>query len=723
MSMEQLMALVPLEAALAGKEKGGRKSRWERPKTKKKGDSKWGPPEDKDFLPPPYVDLPVGMTAPQMDRFLREQRFDDLQRKLANGEFEFGDPDIRPPSPPPVYDRNGGRINTREVRVRSAMVAEQQRLTEFMVKHLPGFVPPPDWKPSKKIRRIEIPLDKYPDYNFMGIIIGPRGCNHKRLEAESGTTISVRGRGTQKEGKRDHQTEEEASMPMHVHICGDTEEAVEKALALIEPLLDPLHPAHEEFKKRGLEQLALVNGVNYSDLEQRRCPICQGTGHTAQDCPDAQELQPFKKPEVRCALCGDFGHVTMDCKLRQNGPVGVAAPPPPPPTVGRSREEQMKMDAEYRKMMSELTGDSTLDALDEPTLSSPEQPSNIARASPYASATPGAQTATPPPGVSPSFDRSSPSPYAAYGRRGGRMGGPVPPPPPMAGPPGEGMPGGFACGPTGPGAMRGRPGLGYCGSPADGPPGGFACGPTGPGAMRGRPGLGYGGRGGRMFGGDDDRNAFMRRGGPEFWRDNGDRGDGEFGSNDPRSWGRGNDGMRPGGGPGGRSPYPEIMMPPMGVPGMPPPWGGVPPPSMMGGPAMSQPSGPDGSGPGGPGPNRMGGPASGGGPNYSWAQGPFPGAFAPPVWGQHSGSIGPGSSPGASDAGGAARPAAGGRGGFEPWGFSGASGAPQEPHSGAASGTGPFPPLPMAPAGAPPPAPDADDGLDKNDDDNMDMND
>lgn len=48
---------------------------------------------------------------------------------------------------------------------------------------------------------------------------------------------------------------------------------------MIEPLLDPLHPAHEEFKKRGLEQLALVNGVNYTDLDQRRCPICQGTGH------------------------------------------------------------------------------------------------------------------------------------------------------------------------------------------------------------------------------------------------------------------------------------------------------------------------------------------------------------------------------------------------------------------------------------------------------------
>ncbi|CBZ55352.1 hypothetical protein NCLIV_057750 [Neospora caninum Liverpool] len=680
MSMEQLMALVPLEAALAGKEKGGRKSRWERPKPKKKGVSKWGAPEDKEFLPPPYVDLPVGMTAPQMDRFLREQRFDDLQRKLANGEFEFGDPDIRPPSPPPVYDRNGSRINTREVRVRSAMVAEQQRLTEFMVKHLPGFVPPPDWKPSKKVRRIEIPLDKYPDYNFMGIIIGPRGCNHKRLEAESGTTISVRGRGTQKEGKRDHQTEEEASMPMHVHICGDTEEAVEKALALIEPLLDPLHPAHEEFKKRGLEQLALVNGVNYSDLEQRRCPICQGTGHTAQECPDAQELQPFKKPEVRCALCGDFGHVTMDCKLRQNGPAGAGAPPPPPPpAAGRSREEQMKMDAEYRKMMSELTGESTLDGLDEPSLSgSPEQPSTF-RASPYASTTP-APNATPPPGVSPSFDRrSSPSPYAAYGRRGGRMGGPVPPPPPLPGRPAECFPGGFACG---------------SGAP-----------------LRGRPGLGYPGRG-RGFGRDEDeRNAFMRRGGDFAWRDGpaGDR-DGEFGP-DARAWGRGGDMPGPA---RGRPPFPEIMMPPMGMPGM--PWGAVPPGGMMGHP-IGPPSGPDGGGAGGPGGSRMGGATSASAPN-AWSQPPFASPFAP-GWG-----AGP-QAGGASDGGGAApaqpqQPFGGPAGFLNPWGY--AQAGLSQPGSHGVSGTGLA--LPTAPAGAPPPAPDADDGgFDKNDDDNMDMND
>lgn len=62
----------------------------------------------------------------------------------------------------------------------------------------------------------------------MGLIIGPRGCNHKRLETESGAQISIRGKGTQKEGKRsDHQTDEEAAMPMHVYVCAENEDAVD----------------------------------------------------------------------------------------------------------------------------------------------------------------------------------------------------------------------------------------------------------------------------------------------------------------------------------------------------------------------------------------------------------------------------------------------------------------------------------------------------------------
>ncbi|KJP88144.1 hypothetical protein AK88_02261 [Plasmodium fragile] len=353
--------------------------------------SKWGPEETKPYLPLPFVDLPPGLTPSQLDQFLREQRYDELTKKLNKGELEYVDPDIRPPSPPPIYDKNGSRINTREARVRNCMIEEYHRLVEYLLKHVDGFVAPPNYKPIKKVRKIEIPIDKYPEYNFMGLIIGPRGCNHKRLEAESGAQISIRGKGTVKEGKKtDHQTEIEANMPKHVHISADSEECVEKAVSLITPLLDPFHPLHDEYKKKGLEQLALVNGININQLDVQRCSMCNSSSHMTFECPENMNLQNFKKPEIKCNLCGDHGHITLDCKLAKhnngstdldhspekgsasgnNGIVGnIPAPPsgmPPPPydkprgvmPYGQtSRTEKIKIDLEYQRMMNELNPD------------------------------------------------------------------------------------------------------------------------------------------------------------------------------------------------------------------------------------------------------------------------------------------------------------------------------------------------------------------------------
>ncbi|GAW81794.1 hypothetical protein, conserved [Plasmodium gonderi] len=352
--------------------------------------SKWGPEENKPYLPLPFVDIPPGLTPSQLDQFLREQRYDELTKKLNKGELEYVDPDIRPPSPPPIYDKNGSRINTREARVKNCMIEEHHRLVEYLLKHVEGFIAPPNYKPIKKIRKIEIPIDKYPEYNFMGLIIGPRGCNHKRLEAESGAQISIRGKGTLKEGKKtDHQTEIEANMPKHVHISADSEECVEKAVSLITPLLDPFHPLHDEYKKKGLEQLALVNGINLNQLESQRCSMCNSTAHMTFECPENMNLQNFKKPEIKCTLCGDHGHITLDCKLAKanNGKIdsetspsnaatgagsvgvnNVPVPPstmPPPPSDKPKRKtynqtskfEKIKIDMEYKKMMSELNPD------------------------------------------------------------------------------------------------------------------------------------------------------------------------------------------------------------------------------------------------------------------------------------------------------------------------------------------------------------------------------
>ncbi|PPS93335.1 KH/SF1/BBP/Splicing factor 1; helix-hairpin domain containing protein, partial [Cryptosporidium hominis] len=308
-----------------------RESRWS--KVSDGSTSRWKSVYEKEYIPPAYSDFPPGMSNYEIDQFLREQRLDELIYKLQMGEIEYGSPDIREPSPPPIYDKNGSRINTREVRVRKNMEEELSNLIEYMSKNVEGYVVPKDYKPLKKTKKLIIPLDKYPDYNFMGLIIGPRGYNHRRLEAESGTQISIRGKGTTKEGKKcDHQTEEELAMPMHIHITAESQYKLDKAVSMIQPLLDPFHPLHEEYKRDGLQQLAIINGTLNTNLNNssslintfssgntaitlaKGCLHCGSTQHPTYACPDVNSLNSFKRPDIKCSICGDKGHITKDCK-------------------------------------------------------------------------------------------------------------------------------------------------------------------------------------------------------------------------------------------------------------------------------------------------------------------------------------------------------------------------------------------------------------------------
>ena len=82
----------------------------------------------------------------------------------------------------------------------------------------------------KRTKKIRIPIEEHPHYNFIGLIIGPRGRKQKELEAKTGCRISIRGRGSvKKEGSDDE--------PLHVVITGDDQQSVDAASELIEQLL------------------------------------------------------------------------------------------------------------------------------------------------------------------------------------------------------------------------------------------------------------------------------------------------------------------------------------------------------------------------------------------------------------------------------------------------------------------------------------------------------
>ena len=88
--------------------------------------------------------------------------------------------------------------------------------------------------PQRCWRKLIVPIEKYPGYNFFGALIGPRGNAQKRMERESGCKIVVRGKGAIKDGCMRHDGRPmgpEDEEPMHVLIEGPDEETVEDEAA------------------------------------------------------------------------------------------------------------------------------------------------------------------------------------------------------------------------------------------------------------------------------------------------------------------------------------------------------------------------------------------------------------------------------------------------------------------------------------------------------------
>ena len=254
-----------------------------------------------------------------------------------------------------VYGADGKRKNTRAVRWRERYTAERQDLLEGIMRltskgpqaiGLPGAS---SLLVRKRVKKIRIPIDEHPNFNFIGLIIGPRGKTQKELESKTGCKISIRGRGSVKEGargRRDGKVMEGDNEPLHVVITGDNQRAVDAASDMVEQMLVVIDDEKNVHKQQQLRELALLNGT----LKEQDvfCSICGEKGHRSFECP-----KRFSKAgaglSVRCAICGDASHPTRDCP-RKNAP-GVAGGP------GRPGEEnEQKIDSEYLSFMAELDG-------------------------------------------------------------------------------------------------------------------------------------------------------------------------------------------------------------------------------------------------------------------------------------------------------------------------------------------------------------------------------
>lgn len=241
----------------------------------------------------------------------------------------------RSPSPPPKYDSNGKRTNTREVRMREKLMQQRTNIIESLIKINPLYTPPADFVKVKPFRRVYMPKHADPNFNYIGLIIGPRGNTQRQLEQDTGCKISVRGKGSAKEGSKARTAKiVDEDEELHVHIQGESDEQVEKAVKIVEAILRPIDDSLNEHKQKQLRELALINGTLRED---EYCPVCGEKGHKQFDCP--YRAKAFKAAGVKCSICGDLSHPTRDCPMKQDMPANESV-----------------IDSEYDNFLAELSG-------------------------------------------------------------------------------------------------------------------------------------------------------------------------------------------------------------------------------------------------------------------------------------------------------------------------------------------------------------------------------
>ena len=233
-------------------------------------------------------------------------------------------PRDRSPSPEPVYNAKGVRMNTRYERTRQKLVSQRNNYISKLKKLDPTYQPPTYYKDMSLEDRIEVPQEQHPEHNFAGLILGPRGNHLKDLEKRTDTRIMIKGKGSLREGmtglRKDGTKWDHMDEPMHVTISGKTGKGVKEASDYLRKLIkmqveEPNSERMVAFRAANLHELAVLNGT-LKDF-QLKCLNCGGEGHKTWECPDQLNITS----SIICSACGGVGHVTSDCRARRPGEV------------------------------------------------------------------------------------------------------------------------------------------------------------------------------------------------------------------------------------------------------------------------------------------------------------------------------------------------------------------------------------------------------------------
>ncbi|XP_061175346.1 KH domain-containing, RNA-binding, signal transduction-associated protein 2-like [Saccostrea echinata] len=124
-------------------------------------------------------------------------------------------------------------------------------------------------RPQGVAVKVKIPQNEYPKFNFVGKLLGPKGMSLKRLQEETGTKMSILGRGSMRDKAKEDELKKEGGKYAHLneelHVLVEVYSEISDAYARLSHALSELtkflSPEYnDEIHQQQMEEMMYLNG-------------------------------------------------------------------------------------------------------------------------------------------------------------------------------------------------------------------------------------------------------------------------------------------------------------------------------------------------------------------------------------------------------------------------------------------------------------------------------